>query len=404
MDIWGVGCVFFEVMSLYPLFPGTNELDQITKIHSVLGTPSPATLDKLKKHSNSHIDFNFPAKEGTPFATLLPHCSADCVDLITKLLAYDSDDRISARQAVKHPYFRELRAADKQGQQVASANEEETADGVPSIPAITVKRSAEDRSAHAAGMVPALAPAADSALPTIMRGVAAGGKTGAGKSGAVAPNVSPTRRTEARKGGSNSDAEGSGSQLNGCNGSSKLGHDPNHVPSQSSVLPNIHAAAGADGTPLDAGTLPAIGGALGSDATGSGVGLGLGGLGSISGLSIGSKSTKPPGSKLHRKGGGEKKKPAPRSTTLPAFSGSLQSRSLERLGRDAFELSVSNGRSASMIHQHAQQPRLRQLPGQPFELDGVGISRSLPKPKPAHLSPYSQSVHRAKKSSVLASW
>jgi len=38
MDMWGVGCVFFEVLSLYPLFPGTNELDQINKIHNVIGT------------------------------------------------------------------------------------------------------------------------------------------------------------------------------------------------------------------------------------------------------------------------------------------------------------------------------------------------------------------------------
>lgn len=27
MDIWGVGCVFFEMLSLFPLFPGNNELD-----------------------------------------------------------------------------------------------------------------------------------------------------------------------------------------------------------------------------------------------------------------------------------------------------------------------------------------------------------------------------------------
>jgi len=39
MDIWGVGCVLFEILSLFPLFPGDNELDQINKIHNVLGTP-----------------------------------------------------------------------------------------------------------------------------------------------------------------------------------------------------------------------------------------------------------------------------------------------------------------------------------------------------------------------------
>ncbi|KOO26533.1 long flagella protein [Chrysochromulina tobinii] len=128
MDMWGVGCVFFEVLSLYPLFPGTNELDQVQKIHAILGTPPAETLAKLKKHSNSHIDFNFPHKEATPLARLIPHCSAECVDVIVKLLAYDPDDRMSARQAVKHPYFKDLRAAElkeKQAQAQAAAGSED---------------------------------------------------------------------------------------------------------------------------------------------------------------------------------------------------------------------------------------------------------------------------------------
>jgi len=27
MDIWGIGCVFFEILNLKPLFPGKSELD-----------------------------------------------------------------------------------------------------------------------------------------------------------------------------------------------------------------------------------------------------------------------------------------------------------------------------------------------------------------------------------------
>ena len=61
---WGVGCVFFEIVSLFPLFPGTNELDQIQKIHNILGTPPPELLAKMKKRSQ-HMDFNFPPKEGS---------------------------------------------------------------------------------------------------------------------------------------------------------------------------------------------------------------------------------------------------------------------------------------------------------------------------------------------------
>lgn len=47
MDLWGVGCVLFEIISLYPLFPGNDELDQITKIHNIVGTPEESLLKKF---------------------------------------------------------------------------------------------------------------------------------------------------------------------------------------------------------------------------------------------------------------------------------------------------------------------------------------------------------------------
>ncbi len=49
MDIWGAGCVFFEVLSLFPLFPGNNELDQINKIHNILGTPPQEMIENFQK-------------------------------------------------------------------------------------------------------------------------------------------------------------------------------------------------------------------------------------------------------------------------------------------------------------------------------------------------------------------
>lgn len=112
MDIWGVGCVFFEMMALYPLFPGSNEIDQINKIHNILGTPPVELLMKLKKHS-AHMDFDFPAKQGTGITKLLPHASPDALDLMLKLLMYNPEDRISAKQALRHAYFREIRELDK---------------------------------------------------------------------------------------------------------------------------------------------------------------------------------------------------------------------------------------------------------------------------------------------------
>jgi renal tumor antigen len=95
MDYWGIGCVFFEILSLFPLFPGNNELDQVHKIHNILGTPPQELLDKFQKHA-SHMEFNFPKKEGTGIVKLIPHVQPDVQDIIVKLLVYNSDNRMSA--------------------------------------------------------------------------------------------------------------------------------------------------------------------------------------------------------------------------------------------------------------------------------------------------------------------
>ena len=38
-----------NIYSLHPLFPGSNEVDQIAKIHDIMGTPEPTVLNKFKK-------------------------------------------------------------------------------------------------------------------------------------------------------------------------------------------------------------------------------------------------------------------------------------------------------------------------------------------------------------------
>ncbi|XP_028994376.1 MAPK/MAK/MRK overlapping kinase-like isoform X1 [Betta splendens] len=111
MDIWSTGCVFFEIMSLNPLFPGTNELDQVAKIHDVLGTPEHSVLQKFKQSRAMH--FNFPPKKGSGISRLIPNCPAPALSLLYQMLAYDPDERITAETALRHTYFREIRLAEK---------------------------------------------------------------------------------------------------------------------------------------------------------------------------------------------------------------------------------------------------------------------------------------------------
>jgi renal tumor antigen len=55
------------------------------------------------------MEFNFPEVEGTGINKLIQHASPDVQDLIQKLLVYNPDNRITASQALKHPWFKELR-------------------------------------------------------------------------------------------------------------------------------------------------------------------------------------------------------------------------------------------------------------------------------------------------------
>ncbi len=112
MDLWGVGCVFFEMLTLFPLFPGDDEMDQIHKIHDILGTPSESLLKHFQKLA-THIEFDFPHKVGIGINKFLSHVSEDCKDLINKLLIYNPEERISAKQALNHPYFKDLKKQDE---------------------------------------------------------------------------------------------------------------------------------------------------------------------------------------------------------------------------------------------------------------------------------------------------
>ena len=105
MDVWGAGCILFELTTLYPLFPGTDEVDQINRIHKVLGTPSKNIIDKLKPHASNQVIFRFSRQEGIGLKRLLPDAAPDCLDLLTRTTTYDKTNRITSKRAIKHSYF-----------------------------------------------------------------------------------------------------------------------------------------------------------------------------------------------------------------------------------------------------------------------------------------------------------
>lgn len=59
------------------------------------------------------MEIDFQKKEGTGIAKLISFVSVEAQEIITKLLIYDHNGRMSCGQALRYPYFKELRDADK---------------------------------------------------------------------------------------------------------------------------------------------------------------------------------------------------------------------------------------------------------------------------------------------------
>ena len=108
MDIWGLGCVFYEILTLEPLFPGDDEIDQVNKINYILGSPPNELFEKFVRNSAHRNEFNFEHQKGVGINRYLTHVSKDAIDLINKMLIYDPDMRPTARECLNHECFKEF--------------------------------------------------------------------------------------------------------------------------------------------------------------------------------------------------------------------------------------------------------------------------------------------------------
>jgi renal tumor antigen len=246
MDLWGAGCVMFEITSLYPLFPGSNEVDQINRIHKVLGTPSAEALAKFKSKGASHINFDFPPQKGIGIPQLLPHASPDAIDLMIKLLKYDAAERITAREAMRHPYFKEVRESEAKTQSeakvLAQANTMPPSGITPSsqmtVGASSVANSTTGATASVAGAAPSAKP-----LPTLVPAPAqAGTDPTIGAKANASDNSSVATGIGSSVAGGNYHLMGKGSQAGGnkavANGNGN-GSNANAAANTGSSLPPI---------------------------------------------------------------------------------------------------------------------------------------------------------------------
>jgi len=105
IDIWSCGCIFAEMMSGVPLFRGKDNQDQLLHIMRIIGTPDERTLRKIATDSPEITIKQYPRYPKVPFENVVPKAPPLAIDLLERMLQFDPAKRISAAEALTHPYF-----------------------------------------------------------------------------------------------------------------------------------------------------------------------------------------------------------------------------------------------------------------------------------------------------------
>jgi len=107
IDLWSLGCILAELLNLEPIFPGISDIDQISRIISVLGDIMEETFPGCSNLPDYNKIFFNKVKKPTGLEACLPNKSPSEVSIIKKLICYDPGKRTSAADLLNDMYFTE---------------------------------------------------------------------------------------------------------------------------------------------------------------------------------------------------------------------------------------------------------------------------------------------------------
>jgi len=115
VDMWSVGCILGELIGGKPMFPGASTTNQIDRIIEVIGRPSQEDINAIDSEFAAHIlDNLLEPQHPRTLESMYPMADNDAIDIMRKLLTFSPTKRMTAVQALEHPYVAQFHVLEEE--------------------------------------------------------------------------------------------------------------------------------------------------------------------------------------------------------------------------------------------------------------------------------------------------
>ncbi|XP_008204879.1 extracellular signal-regulated kinase 2 isoform X3 [Nasonia vitripennis] len=110
IDMWSLGCILGEMLLGKPLFPGSSTINQVERIMATLPPPTDEDLASVSAGYGTSLLEKAPTSPHRSLEELLPNVSHEALDLINNLIVFNPNYRLTAVEALEHPYVASFHA------------------------------------------------------------------------------------------------------------------------------------------------------------------------------------------------------------------------------------------------------------------------------------------------------